>query len=106
MGQLLSVLGDSRCGFQPPDLSVPKPELFLGEGKDPLVASGYSNLNPRLGENALAMTPELHLITQAFRIRNFLTTGKKPPGMVYSRSPGTSGPWSALPIPTFPYCGL
>lgn len=61
MGQLLSVLGDSRCGFQPPDSSVPKPELFLGEGKEPLVASGYRNLNPRLVENALAMTPELHL---------------------------------------------
>lgn len=61
MGQLLSVLGDSRCGFQPPDSSVPKPELFLGERKEPLVASGYSNLSPRLGEDALAMTPELHL---------------------------------------------
>lgn len=61
MGQLLSVLGDSRCGFQPSDSSVPMPELFLGEGKDHLVASGDSDITPRLGENTLARTPDFHL---------------------------------------------
>jgi hypothetical protein len=53
MGQLLPVLGNSRCGLKLPDSSVRMPSLCVGEGKHPLVASGDShepsNPQPWLG---------------------------------------------------------
>lgn len=64
MGQLLPVLGNSRCGLKPPDSSVPMPSLWGWERESiPELPPGknHEHLTLSPGQCGFSRSSDLHL---------------------------------------------
>lgn len=79
MGQLLPVLGNSRCGLKPPDTSVPMPSLWRWKGgRDLLVAFGESHGHLTLGPgpDGFPRSSDSPLVVCAFKRRTSPSGGR------------------------------